>query len=273
MGKKYKIRVMDEISLPGGLKNEDYFLYNDNTVVFLDGSSGLSADAPDSSWFVRRFATVFLEWIAKIDDLCICVNVAIRTVYDEFLEAYPDHGDNTVFPSASVVIAHVGDGKLQLLNLGDCTTLLFGEQGVTEIYDTQVDCFDDAVIAKMMDVRQQTGEDIATIVQSKPIRELLLENRRKMNMPGGYEILSFHMRPRTITDLLTFDIAKIHRVVMFTDGFKPMEEALLAPDCPKLALLYDALREEEMADASLNKRPRFKIGDDASGLIFSICEQ
>lgn len=270
MGEKYKIRVMDEISLPGGLKNEDYFQYNDNTVVFLDGSSGLSADAPDSAWFVRRFAAVFLEWIAKIEDLCIAVNVAIRIVYDEFLEAYPDHGDNTVFPSASVVIAHICDGKLQLLNIGDCTTLLFGEQGVTEIYDTQVDRFDDAVIAKMMEIRQQTGEDIATIVQSRPIRELLLKNRQKMNMPDGYEILSFHMRPRTVTDLRTFDVADIRRVVMFTDGFKSMEKALLEPDCPKLAVLYAALREEEKADASLNKQPRFKIGDDASALIFEL---
>lgn len=269
MGEKHKIRVMDEISLPGGLKNEDYFQYNDDTVVFLDGSSGLSADAPDSAWFVQRFTHIFLQFMSETEDLCGSVNRAIEALYQEFLQKYPDHGDNTVFPSASVVIAHVADGKLQLLNIGDCTTLLFSEQSVKEIYDTQVDRFDDAVIAEMVRLRQQTGEDIAEIVKSKPIQELLLANRRKMNAPDGYEILSFNMQPRTVADVLTFDLKDIRRVVMFTDGFKTMEKALSESDCPKLAVLYAALRAEEKADASLNQRPRFKIGDDASGLVFS----
>ncbi len=270
MEQKHKIRVIDEISLPGGLKNEDYFQYNDNTVVFLDGSSGLSADAPDSCWFVQRFTDIFLQWMSKTDDLCDSVNGAISALYQEFLQESPDHGDNTVFPSASLVIAHICGDKLQLLNIGDCTTLLFGEQSITEIYDTQVDRFDDAVIAKMMEIRQQTGEDISTIVQSTPIRELLLHNRRKMNATDGYEILSFNMQSRTVANLLTFDLADIHRVVMFTDGFKSMEEALFAPDCPKFAVLYDTLRAEEKADASLNQRPRFKISDDASAIMFEI---
>ena len=168
------------------------------------------------------------------------------------------------------MIAHVADSKLQLLNIGDCTTLLFDQQGVTEIYDTQVDRFDDAVIDEMIRVRQQTGEDIAEIVKSNPIQELLLANRRKMNAIDGYEILSFNMRPRTVADVRTFDLADIHQVVMYTDGFKSMEEAFLVSDCPKLAALYDALRAEEKSDASLNQRPRFKISDDASAIMFEI---
>lgn len=270
MGEKHKIRVIDEISLPGGLKNEDFFQYNEDTVVFLDGSSGLSADAPDSAWFVQRFTHIFLEFMSETDDLCGSVNRAIEALYQEFLQTYPEHEDNTVFPSASVVIAHVADSKLQLLNIGDCTTLLFGRQGVTEIYDTQVDRFDDMVIAEMVRLHQQTGEDIAEVVKSKPIQDLLLTNRRKMNAPDGYEILSFNMKPRMIVDVLTFDLAEIQRVVMFTDGFKSMEKELLDSDCPKLEVLYETLRAEEKADASLNKRPRFKIGDDASAIVFEI---
>lgn len=270
MSEKYKIRVIDEISLPGGLKNEDFFQYNDDTVVFLDGSSGLSADAPDSAWFVQRFSHIFLQFMSETEDLCYSVNRSIETLYQEFLQQYPNHDDSTVFPSASVVIAHICNEKLQLLNIGDCTTLLFGDQGVMEIYDTQVDRFDDVVIEEMVRVHQQTGEDIAEIVRSKPIQKLLLANRRKMNATDGYEILSFNMQSRTVANLLTFDLADIHRVVMFTDGFKSMEEALLAPDCPKLAVLYDTLRAEEKADASLNLRPRFKISDDASAIMFEI---
>ena len=74
MREQYKIRVMDAISFPGGLKNEDYFQYTEKTVVFLDGSSGLSADAPDSCWFVQRFADVFLQSLSETDGLCEAVS-------------------------------------------------------------------------------------------------------------------------------------------------------------------------------------------------------
>lgn len=264
-------RIIDRISLPGGLKNEDLIHFDTNNVLLLDGSTGLSSDAPDACRFVSEFTDRFLRLISQTGDLCFSVNHALKLLYEQFRQEHPVFSDGLIFPSASAVIAHLSGDRLRIFNIGDCTTVVYGKEKNTVLYSDQVDRFDHEVIAEMLCLRKETHADIADIVKSDGIKRMLMENRRKMNTPDGYEILSFNMPECTPAHLFTVDANDVLQIVMFTDGFKRLERELADPARPPLSVLGARLRREEQEDASMNAHPRFKVSDDASAVIFEIC--
>ena len=57
---------------------------------------------------------------------------------------------------------------------------------------------------------------------------------------------------------------------MFTDGFDSMSHELAKIPCPPLSDVYEKLREQEKADSTFNKFPRFKLSDDATAVVFKV---
>ena len=262
-------RLTDALSLPGGQRNEDLYRFTSNTVLLMDGSTGLSKDAPDAVWFGTGFADRFMEQIGKTGLLCQSVNDAISSLFKEYIKQGGTTAQGTVYPSASLLILHLSSDDLQILTVGDCAAVLFDRNGGNEpltIYSEEVDRFDHAVLEHMQNIRKESGRDLCEIVKDEQIRAHLLENRLKMNQPDGYQILSFNMRPRTEEDLLHFDARRFSAAHLFTDGFMQLKEELSKKDCPALDGLYRKLRAEEQSDRSFNAYPRFKQGDDASAL-------
>ena len=264
------IKILDALCEAGGARNEDLIRYDEKNVLVLDGSTGLRADAPDACWFTENFADAFMGLIRRTDDLCASVEQALEEVRRQFFRECRDPCADGVFPSASAVIAHQSGDLLQILNVGDCTTVLFEKEKTSLLYSEEVDRFDGAVIAELQKERQRTRLDIADLVKTDRIRGMLLENRKKMNAPDGYEILAFNMPKRTPSHLLQIDRAQLRQVVMLTDGFRPCLEALKTLPCPSLRSLYESLRQTEREDPGMNQRPRFKISDDASAIVFEV---
>lgn len=262
-------RVIDALSLPGKSRNEDHYRFSENTLLLLDGSTGLSPNAPDAVWFVQGFADRFMKRIAQTDDLCLSVNASLEELFAEFNALNPDAAHDTVYPSAAALILHIRGEALQILNIGDCTAVLFGKETRT-VHTNEVERFDNAVLEQMKAIQSQTGEDLSAIVKTEAIRSHLLANRRKMNASDGYEILSFNMKPREERHLLTLEKKAFHRIHLFTDGFEALHEELSQPDIPALKELYRRLRQEEQQDRTLNRRPRFKVSDDASALVAAL---
>ena len=262
------IQITQSVCRPGSARaNEDFFWHNAETLVLLDGSTSLvSAGGFDAVWFVRGFVRQFSEAIAE-KPLPEAVNHALDALYAEFTEAVGTAAGPEIFPSAAAMFFHLDGKTLQILNLGDCTALLFGA-APRKLYCDDVSRLDGLVIAELERLHHETGEDISALVSRPEIREMLVRNRKQMNQPGGYRILSFGMPACTAADLTELPAADVSEIFAFSDGFSAMEPQI-HPGCD-LDALYTQLRSEESADCALNRHPRFKAHDDASAVAFRI---
>lgn len=261
------INILQSLSLPGLNKNEDLIWYDQNCVVLLDGSTSLIRTDFDAVWFVNEFIKLFSDELKNTKDLCQSINCSIKKLYYVFLEKI---GDKSMeyYPSASAVFIYQNNDKLQIVNLGDCTTLVFNDD-VKKIYSNEVEVFDNQVISEMVRIHEQTDSDISQIVKSDKIREMLITNRKKMNQQDGYRILSFNMRELTEDDILEISVSEVNKVITYSDGFNLLEEDFYKGNV-NLNDAYNSLRALENMDKNFNKYPRFKISDDASAVVFNI---
>lgn len=262
------MKMTDHYSHAGGAVNEDALWYSERCALVLDGSTSLEDSAYPASVFVKDFIGEFSVAIAKTKSLCAAVNMTIEALKERVCaEGEPDAGG--LFPSAAGVFVYETDTQIQMLTLGDCTAVFVGSFGVRKIYSPEVEAFDSGVINRMAEIREATGADMCDIVRSDEIREMLVENRRMMNRPGGYRILSLNTEPVSEEDIITFDKSQVDKIILYSDGFELMEKDIISGDT-EYALLYQRLREKERADASCNEYPRFKQSDDASILSLKI---
>ena len=261
------INVLQSLSLPGALRNEDRIWYNERCLVLLDGSTGLVRTELDAVWFVDGFLALFQEELARTDALPAAINTALSRLQERF-EALSGNGTYEYLPSASALFFLQKGDCLQVVNVGDCSALLIGET-VQKLYLDEVERFDSQVIRRMLALRAENGQDLAQLVQTPEIRQMLIANRKMMNRPEGYRILAFNMAPVTDADVMRFPLAGMHRIVALSDGFELLEEELAREDA-ELPALYERLRDMEEKDSSLNRFPRLKKRDDASAVIFTV---
>lgn len=256
------LTVTDELSLAGGSCNQDHYRYNGDTVLLLDGASGLGAGVGDPTEFVHRFADVFFDKMSQGAPLHAAVNGALEAVQRE---------TDGIPPSASLMAVHRQGDALQLLNIGDCTALLFGHDGqVRIIHDDTVPTLDGQVAAYLQKMHRESGAHVIDLVHSETVLQMLRRNRAKMNRPDGYEILARGMRPRRAEDVQTLDARQYRRIILHTDGFDAVQEQLCALPTPPLQQVYRQLRQLEAQDPFWDVHPRFKAGDDASALVIDL---
>lgn len=263
------IKVLQKISEPGLRANEDLVWSNDCCGVVLDGSTSLIPTDFNAIWFVNEFITAFSAYIDLTNDLCQSVNNALKVVFEKFCQTFTT-AEMDYYPSASAAFVYSHHNKIQILNIGDCTIRLFMKnQQITDIYTDDVERLDRQVIDEMIKIRKQTSQNICEIATCAEIKEMLIANRKKMNAPGGYKILSFNMPPCQECDTIEFDSTEIDRIILFSDGFASVEGELMTPDAV-LPDVYRKLRALEEHDSLLNDNPRFKMSDDASALVVSV---
>ena len=260
------LKMIDALSLPGGAHNEDYYCHERNTVLLLDGASGLGAGVADPIQFVRRFSDLFMQADGDGLPLHQCVNDTLRQLQQQ----YPAQTEG-IPPSASLLAIRVSDNTLHLLSVGDCTALLHRtDASVTKIHCDAVAKLDGAVRQRLAQLHQQTGQNVIDLVRSEPIMQMLRSNRAKMNQPNGYDIVAFGLRRLQEQDVQIFDLGTVRRIVLHTDGFDACQDDFYLDPIPALQQVYQRLRRQECADPLLNNIPRFKQSDDATALVLDI---
>ena len=264
-----RIRVLQELSLPGALRNEDAVAHGAGFAALLDGATSLVRTEHDAVWFTRCFLALYRTAMEAGLDIPAAVNSVIARMREDYPELR-DLGKAEYYSSAAGILVRLNGEKLELFAIGDCTALLQYRDGRWErIHKDDVDRFDDQVLDQMRQIHRTEGLSLPETMALPAVREHLLKNRSLMNQPGGYRILSFNMAPVTQGEILRFPVGELKRVVLFSDGFDSMQERFYA-DGIDLQDLYQQLRSFELRDSALEAFPRFKLHDDASAILFDV---
>lgn len=253
----------------GGKPNEDLIRCEDSCAILLDGATSLVKTAFGADKFVRKFSKLFFDYIEKGTEVCAAANLAVEDIYSDFKAANLDN-DAEYYPSAAGVFVYEKDGKIYAMGVGDCKAYFFMKNGeVVTVRGTVLDELDHMITSRLAEIRDTRGMDVCDAMKLPEIKELLLVNRKKMNTPEGYRILSFGMKPFCESEAKVFEASQVDRIVMHSDGFDHLAEELKSEGAD-LGALYAELRKIENEDNLLNKYPRFKISDDASAMIIKV---
>ncbi len=263
------IRVLQALSLPGGAKNEDGFWHGSAAAAVLDGSTSLIPCPVDGTLFTNCFLDAFAALANRGAGLCSCVNGAMEELDRRFGTTFKalDWG---YYPSAAGIFAMEVGPCLEVVTLGDCSGAFLMRSGVEiAVHDNRVKELDGAVLARMVELARQKETTPAALANEPDVRAKLIENRRKMNRPGGYRVLAHGMEPCNERDVIRLPAEEVERFALWSDGFDAAAGALLKPDV-RLEEGYARLREAEAQDPDFTAMPRFKPGDDATALIAQV---
>ena len=263
------LKILQSLSLAGGKQNIDLVRATDDCILVLDGSTPLVKSAYDASRFTVDFADAFFERVGRGESIPSAISTALSDVFELFKREVTDGAADT-YPSACLLVAYMCEGRLHIINIGDTAALIvLKDKSVKTVTCSDVPYFDGMVIERAKQIRKESGADICDVMKLPEIKQMLIDNRGRMNKPDGYRILAFGMSDVDEGEIMSFDVRDIDRVVLHSDGFDGYAKELTAEDAD-LEKIYALLREKENADASLNADPRFKISDDASAVIFTI---
>lgn len=263
------LNIIQEISVAGNSQNEDLIWHNDRCVVIMDGATSLIKTECDAVWLNNSFISAFKNCLSDSVDLTFAFNYAVDVVKSLFFQKY---GELVLdyLPSASIIIGYQDNDELLILSIGDCTCLVKKiDNSVECIHNEDVKKYDELVINKLISIHKSTGKDVCEIIKQNDIRSLLVSNRKQMNKPQGYRILSLNMEELNTFDFYRFSTKDIKRVVFYTDGFD-LVKSEFKNESVDLKSLAERLRSLENNDSTWNQYPRFKNSDDASAIIFSV---
>ena len=261
--------------------NEDIIWYGNNFVIVLDGSTGLRKKSLEDGaniarWYVTRFKDAIDSYINESITLCKIVTKCMERVEKEFKKVHSAKVDKVDLPSASVTIIRIHNNKLELFSLGDCTTVIKSKEGkIVTVYDDTVTRLDNKVIEEMIAIREKKGIDI--VAAREEVNNLLIENRYKKNTREGYWILGFDKEAVNHAFYNEFDLEKIDKVYMMSDGMAEyyenlklvysIDEFINEVDKEGAEFLYKQMRQIQEDDKLCNKYPRIKPKDDVSLVI------
>jgi len=265
--------------------NEDYLWVGSedgiNALLILDGTSGVSADfgAKNGKTGGRRYVEAFGESVKQKlkqepqADLEKVMKNAVKTVWNKFEEDAQKNSENyfngndVVLQRADTIPAAVGTlikwdkENLEVLHVGDVETCIITEDGTDNFSNVIHEKFD----SLRDDYIEKYGKD------SKEVKEILRRHRSAHNLPGTYPNMSFN--PLAIEELgekVDYNIEKVEKVLLSTDGAAPRIKKLLSPENNKEVIkliedkgseeVLDELREKE-EKADLNQ---LKSSDDAA---------
>lgn len=265
------ITVLQSICLPGNpnpsARNEDKIFISPHCVAVLDGATSLLPTEYNATWFVSEFVAAFSEILKRGVSVVPAVSAAVSAVYDLFREKYTTQ---EYFPSAGGVFAYEQGQEICVFHTGDCSAHITLKDGrLVSLDESPLRQLDNAVLTRAVQIRQETGGNICDIMKTDEIRQMLLQNRKKMNALNGYPVLAFNMAPISETQVLHFKKDEVRKILLYTDGFSHQAACLMKPDVD-LQEVYHAVRDCENADPLFNKIPRFKHSDDCAALVLRI---
>lgn len=263
-----------------GRINEDYALVSPEgcCAVLVDGATGLTkanivAEESDAAWFARELcqelAARLREPIPAIEAL-VAAGQAVAQAYRGFPGA--EELKRIDEPNGSLVILRWLDGTVEVTLLGDGTAGVVLHNGsVRALHDDTLTKLDNENYERMYAFATERNTTMAQA--RRALNPRFIENRLKMNEPGGYWAADISCRGMGHAQSFTFDARDVKALFACSDGYAATVDMGVVGSAEELALrvaagegvaLGDELRAAELADEGCWRVHRSKTSDDAT---------
>ena len=281
----WRFELLDRISEPGQSNNEDRGSALPSAAWVIDGVTGMSPERlfpgpSDAAWLaatadgaMRDLATFDGDGEALMQRLTAelgraCERAALAPLDESGVD----------LPAASIAVARLAGDTLETVMLSDCKIVLQHRDGpVTALDDSAVAPFDAAAVAALRRMQAAGETRLAALVPQ--LKVLIRENRRHINRPGGYGVLSADPAGLAFVETARWPASDVTHVLLASDGFYRLVDTYHAMSAAELldaaakrglAPLYDDLRRIEDADPECLNHPRLKPRDDATALLLRL---
>ena len=267
-----------------GTTCEDLANATDAGAWVLDGASGAEragvTDAPtDGRWYVERLDAYLASSLSAATSLPEVVREGLGVVASDYRSFEGSRDTGVVHhPLAAAALVRFNDGYVEYLLSADCNLAIERPDGTVEtVMGDGPRALDQRVVDEIQ--RRKDVDGFTHAAAKRATRELIVENRRQMNRPGGYWALSFDERAVDHARGSTLSPADVDAVALFSDGFEQVLEHYNAltyealfetvrEDGPEP--LFDELRRIEREDEACEMYPRIKPRDDAALLVIDL---
>ncbi|HWP19351.1 MAG TPA: hypothetical protein VNO84_09500 [Burkholderiaceae bacterium] len=272
---------LHSISQAGGQINEDGLGHRAHAAWLLDGATSISgrrlADETDASWFVRQVCEA-LSSAHPSAELRETLAAAVGRAQSLGTQLWADWGSGVDTPSASFAAAQLDANRLRLFNLGDCRILYQLDQQPMQSFGSCAVAELDAQLLQRYTELRQTAPTSTHRDLWQQLVPLIRANRRRMNRPDGYWVLSPDASSLAQLQeyVLSFDLEA--HVVLATDGlYRWVDTYLIGTEQEFFSRAFEPggleqlllqVREAERIDAEAKRFPRVKLKDDASAVAF-----
>ncbi len=264
-----------------GRVNEDFALVDVDAccAVLVDGATGLTkanlvAGTSDAAWYARRLCEALAGTLATTGlALDEALPVAGHAVADDY-RLFPGADDLSRIdePNGSLAAVDWRGGNVTLAMLGDCTAVVTLRDGSRVVlHDDTLTQLDEQNYRRMLSYAQSHG---TTMRRARvALNPRFIENRLKMNQPGGYWAADVSCAGMTHAQVTTYPAGIVRSVFACSDGYAAAVDMGVVPDAARLAgrvedgegrALGRLLREAETADEGCWRVPRSKTSDDAT---------
>lgn len=273
-----------------GRFNEDYALATPEhgCAVLVDGATGLTkvnlvAGESDASWYARHLSRSILAHLdtspgldhARVTEALVAAGAEVADAYRRFpgardLERIDD-------PNGSVVVLSWDDTSVLVTLLGDCTAVVgLRDQTCHELHDNTLTLLDDENYERMYAYATENGTTMAQA--RRALNPRFIDNRLKMNEPGGYWAADISCRGMTHATTSVFPARDVSWLLACSDGYAAAIDMGVVPDACELGRqvaagqgqkIEELLRVAEREDAGCWRVHRSKTSDDATYLLLS----
>lgn len=265
------------VSFAGMELNEDKVIYGEDYVLLLDGATSLGKNIfsnyeSDGVWYVECFSKYIKNNIREDAKSCELINNAILHITEQ-IKNVDEKLEGNVMPSASMVLIRNLPKGLEITSIGDCSVLICFKSGKIELLqDERLPKLDGKVLKRLNDIARE--KNINVVQARNEVTEDLIANRRRMNKPEGYQVLSTsEVNFNTvITEIINVD--EVETIYTYSDGIAQYYDTLgIVNDFKEFAKILEKFTFEEIVeqiktvqyeDKNFNEYPRFKISDDAT---------
>lgn len=266
-------KVDSIISSGNGIWNEDALIYSQNIFGVIDGATPIhnlkyQGYNTLAEWMVKNFVNNFDELYAQnVDYKSICRNFIECMGKDEYIKGLEDY-DKPCFTSATVTFLF---DKIKCEVLGDSYIYVKKKNGdLVKITDDRVDFY----AGKTVDVTREAKINNFDIEEA--IEKQKIENRKMMNVKGGYWVVAFKGEFETEFVEEEFLIDDIDKILICTDGFQRLQEEFSLLDMKQimdgfvsLNEALNTLRNFENKNFLEKGYPCVKKSDDAAAILIS----
>lgn len=265
----------------GGAVNEDRVGASGSYFWALDGATGLTPGRwlpgpSDAAWFANTWSDALAAFAADASSPFELIVRAHAHVMHAVRRSRLDGGESgePTWPAMALALAQIGEGKLRLCNIGDCSALLrrAGEH-TRRLGSSKVDQFD----ATALDIFQNAQRAGASYAEAASLsKKQILRNRALANTPGGYWVVD--PTDRWLDHVECFEVAfqPDAELLLATDGFMRVLDPYGIASCHcdvlefcdelGLSAVIDRIRSVEADDPECRVFPRLKPSDDASAI-------